>query len=86
MEPVGMSDQPENQMLVFLRRLDTKMDRLADDFREVRDRLTSVELGLAGVRRDIGGLAEADARMQVRIDRLDGRLERIEKRLDLIDA
>ncbi len=81
-----MSDQPENLMLVFLRRLDTKMDRLADDVRDVRERLTSVALGLAGVRLDIGGLAESDARMQVRIDRLDGRLERIEKRLDLIDA
>jgi len=56
MEPSGMNDQPENLMLVFLRRLDTKMDRLADDVREVRERLASVALGLAGVRLDIGGL------------------------------
>ncbi len=81
-----MGDQVDNSAIVLFRRLDTKMDRLADDVREVRERLTSVELGLAGVRRDIGGLAESDARIQVRIDRLDGRLERIEKRLDLIDA
>jgi chromosome segregation ATPase len=81
-----VGDQVDNSAIVLFRRLDTKMDRLADDVREVRERLTSVELGLAGVRRDIGGLAESDARIQVRIDRLDGRLERIEKRLDLIDA
>ncbi len=81
-----MGDHVDNSAIVLFRRLDTKMDRLADDVREVRERLTSVELGLAGVRRDIGGLAESDARIQVRIDRLDGRLERIEKRLDLIDA
>ncbi len=81
-----MGDQVDNSAIVLFRRLDTKMDRLADDVREVRERLTSVELGLAGVRRDIGGLAGSDARIQVRIDRLDGRLERIEKRLDLIDA
>jgi hypothetical protein len=81
-----VGDQVDNSAIVLFRRLDTKMDRLADDVREVRERLTSVELGLAGVRRDIGGLAGSDARIQVRIDRLDGRLERIEKRLDLIDA
>jgi hypothetical protein len=51
-----MADEPDNPTLVYLRRIDAKADSLAADLREVRDRLTAVEIGLARIRRDIGRL------------------------------
>jgi predicted nucleic acid-binding Zn-ribbon protein len=66
-----MSDEPDNPVLKYLRRIDEKLDRLVDDVRDIKVRLTSVEEGLAGVQR--------------RIDRVDLRLERAEKRLELVE-
>jgi hypothetical protein len=67
-----MSNEPDNIVLIYLRRLDEKVDRLLDEMRDVKVRLTSVEENLAGVHR--------------RIDRMDLRIDRIERRLDLTDA
>jgi DNA repair ATPase RecN len=66
-----MSDQPDNIMLVYLRRIDEKLDRVIDDVNDLKVRVTNVEEGLAGVHR--------------RLDRGDARLDRIERRLDLVD-
>jgi len=46
-------------------------------------RLSAVEVGLNGVRRDLVSLYEADARLQVSFDRQSARLDRIERRLNL---
>jgi outer membrane murein-binding lipoprotein Lpp len=76
--------QPENIVLVDLRRMDEKLDRLADDVRDLKGRMTAVELALAGVRRDIVLVTESVAQTNARIDRVDIRLERVERRLDLV--
>jgi predicted nucleic acid-binding Zn-ribbon protein len=65
-----MAEEPDNMVLVMLRRIDTKIDRLTDDVHELKVRMTSVETNLAGVQR--------------RIDRLEDRGVRIERRLDLV--
>ena len=80
-----MADEPENLVLVYLRRIDAKVDALAGEVREVKDRLSAVEVGLASVRRDLGSLAEADARLQMSFDRLRDDVTRIERRLELVD-
>ncbi|MEQ7156327.1 hypothetical protein [Brevundimonas aurifodinae] len=80
-----MADEPENLVLVYLRRIDAKVDALAGEVREVKERLSAVEVGLASVRRDLGFLAEADARLQMSFDRLRDDVTRIERRLDLVD-
>ncbi len=67
-----MAEEPDNIMLVYLRRIDVKVDRIADDLRDLKVPMTAVEEGLAGVNR--------------RIDRVESRLDRIERRLDLVDA
>lgn len=67
-----MAEEPNNLVLVMLRRIDTKIDRLTDDVHGLKVRMTSVEENLAGVQR--------------RIDRLEDRVERIERRLDLVGA
>jgi hypothetical protein len=75
-----MSEGPENLMLIYLRRLDEKIDRMAEDMREVKLRLTALETA-------VGNLAATEmshyAIMADRTDRLTARIERIETRLDL---
>lgn len=65
-------DQPDNLVLLYLRRIDLKIDRMTDDLNDIKIRVTNVEEGLAGVNR--------------RLDRSEARLDRIERRLDLVTA
>ena len=74
-----MADEPDNLVVRYLRRLDEKVDRLLDDMREVKQRLSSVEVSVAHLHGDF-------AAQSGRIDRLENRLDRIEHRLDLRDA
>jgi archaellum component FlaC len=67
-----MADEPDNLVLVMLRKIDQRTERMADDLQDLKVRMTAVEEGLAGVNR--------------RLDRLEVRFERIEKRLELSDA
>jgi archaellum component FlaC len=67
-----MAGEPENVVLILLRRIDERTERMSDDLQDLKIRMTSVEEGLAGVNR--------------RLDRLDGRVDRIERRLELTDA
>ena len=46
-----MASEVENMTLVYLRRLDQKIDRLIDDVSDLKIRVTSVEEGLAGIHR-----------------------------------
>jgi tetrahydromethanopterin S-methyltransferase subunit G len=75
----AMNDTPDNLVLVYLHRLDEKTDRPADDMRDVKARLTSLEGRVALLHGDFAGQSE-------RIDRLEIRLDRIEKRLDIVTA
>jgi DNA repair ATPase RecN len=63
--------EPDNVLLAYLRRIDEKIDRLIDDVRDLKARVTNVEEGLAAVNR--------------RLDRVETRLDRIERRLDLVE-
>jgi archaellum component FlaC len=67
-----MAKEPESVVLVLLRKIDERTERMAEDLQDLKTRVTSVEEGLAGVNR--------------RLDRLDSRVERIERRLELSDA
>ncbi|MBI4366901.1 MAG: hypothetical protein HY543_08800 [Deltaproteobacteria bacterium] len=67
-----MAKEPDNVVLVLLRKIDERTERMANDLQDLKSRVTSVEEGLAGVNR--------------RLDRLDSRVERIERRLELTDA
>ncbi|MBX9844059.1 MAG: hypothetical protein K2Z80_19855 [Xanthobacteraceae bacterium] len=67
-----MAGEPDNVVLVLLRKIDERTARMADDLQDLKVRVTSVEEGLAGVNR--------------RLDRLEGRIERVERRLELTDV
>ncbi len=74
-----MADEPDNVVLMLLRRIDAKLDRVIEDVQDLKIRMTNVEERLAAVEMSIAGV-------QRRIDRVETRLDRIEKRLDLVDA
>jgi DNA repair ATPase RecN len=65
-------NEPDNLVLQWMRRLDQKFDRMAEDVHDIKIRLTNLEENLATLNR--------------RADRGDARLERIERRLDLTEA
>jgi predicted nucleic acid-binding Zn-ribbon protein len=82
-----MSDNIENLVLEHLRGLRNQIEALQAetraDFQEVKHRLTGVESGVAGLRRDSLSTQEDVYRQQAAIDRINERIQRIEKRLEL---
>ncbi len=74
-----MTDDADDLVVRYLRRLDEKVDRALDDLREIKQRLSSVEVSVAHLHGDF-------AAQSGRIDKLENRLDRIEQRLDLRDA
>lgn len=47
-----MAEDPESLTLVYLRRLDTKLDGLHAELREMKDRQTDTHAAVLGLRRD----------------------------------
>jgi tetrahydromethanopterin S-methyltransferase subunit G len=74
-----MVDQPDNMVLIFLRQIDSKLDRLVGDVQDLKSRLTSLDAKVALLHGDFAG-------QSVRIDRIELRLERIERRLELVPS
>jgi uncharacterized coiled-coil protein SlyX len=81
-----MSDGPDNLILIYLRRIDEKVDRVIETQQDHGRRLTSLEGQVAGLHAAVAGLHADFAGQSARIDRIEARLDRIEKRLNLIEA
>jgi archaellum component FlaC len=71
-----MAIEPESLVPEHLRHIRSGLDALRDDVREIKRRMTAVEVQLANVHSDFAGQSG-------RIDRIEDRLERIERRLDI---
>lgn len=72
-------DNIENLTLLFMRRLDQRLDRMEGDIGDIKLRMTATEEHLASIMMSVAGLNS-------RMDKIDGRLDRVERRLDLKDA
>lgn len=85
-----MASEPDNLIIELLRGLRSDVHSMRDamqaEFTDVKQRRTTMERALAGVKRDSGDLYEDHARQQSAIDRLNERIDRIERRLELRDA
>ena len=81
-----MSEEPDNLVLVYLCRIDGKIDRLIEDVQDVKHRETSLEGQVAGLRSETASIRADMAAMSLRIDRIETRLDRIERRFDLVSA
>jgi hypothetical protein len=80
-----VAEDVNNLVLEHLRAIRTDMRDLRDTLMEQGQRLTRIEIGLAGLRRDQGADAAGVAEMGLRIDRLTEKVQRIEHRLDFAD-
>jgi hypothetical protein len=65
-----MMPEPDNVALVYLRRIDEKVDRVIENVRDIKFRVTNLEEGQAGI---------------LRFDRVEARLDRVDRRLDLVE-
>ena len=80
-----MSDKIDNLVLEHLKAIRADTGNLSADMRDVKERLTELERGMAIV---LSGQADgygSQVRQQSTIDRLVERIQRIEKRLELAD-
>jgi archaellum component FlaC len=74
-----MTENVENLTLQFMRRLDTRLDRLEHNIDDIKLRMTATEEHLASIMMSIAGVNS-------RMDKIDQRLTRVERRLDLTDV
>jgi predicted nucleic acid-binding Zn-ribbon protein len=79
------TDNVENLILEHLRAIRTGQDRIENEVKEVKHRLTGVEQAITANRRDGVATQEDVYRQQSTIDGLNDRLSRIEKRLEMAD-
>ncbi len=74
-----MTADIENLVLEHLR-------AIRSDLRDIKDRLSNVEIQQSLMGQQLGALTTAFYTSQSRLDKIEGRLERIERRLELTDA
>ena len=70
---------PDNLILVYLRKMDAKLDRLVDSVADLGRRVTPLETKVVLLHGDFAAQSE-------RIDRIELRLDGIERRLDIVRA
>jgi outer membrane murein-binding lipoprotein Lpp len=55
-----MSEPPDNLVLVYLRRIDGKIDQLIEDVQDLKRCLTSLEYQMASFRSEMAAMASQD--------------------------
>ncbi len=81
-----MVDPGYELMLEQLRQIRATQAVHSQKFDEVLHRLSALELGQPGMRRERAGDAETVALLQARVDRVEGQIDRINQRLELTDG
>jgi len=79
-----MNENVENLVLEHLRHIRGRVDQIADDVGDLKQRMSGLESAMNLVRREVALGDETDARQQVTLDKLNVRIERIERRLELL--
>ena len=79
-----MNENVENLVLEHLRHIRGRVDQIADDVGDLKQRMSGLESAMNLVRREFALGDETDARQQVTLDKLNARIERIERRLELL--
>jgi predicted nucleic acid-binding Zn-ribbon protein len=78
-----MAEPSYDLILDHLRHIRGSVDRLADDIRELKHRMTTVEQQMSSL---TATEASHYASLAGRMDRIENRLDRIERRLELTPA
>ena len=69
---------------MLFRSIRSRVDQIADDMGDLKQRISGLESAMNLVRREVGLADEVDARQQILLDKLQHRIERIERRLELL--
>ena len=78
-----MTEKVSNELIYqVLKKIQMSVGNLEEDSTEIKSRITNLESGFAGLRKDNAGLYEDSASQHARYDRLLERIKLIEKRLD----
>jgi len=86
MEKTPMVDPSYELMLEQFRLIRATLETHGQKLDELLYRVSTLELGFAGIRRDQAGQAESVAHLQARVDRMQGQIDRINQRLELSDS
>jgi septal ring factor EnvC (AmiA/AmiB activator) len=78
-----MTEPTENLILEHLKRFQAGQDRIERELKEIKGRLSQLDIGIASIRGDLAHLSGDQARQQISFDSLTERIERIERRLEL---
>ncbi len=79
-----MTEQIDSLVLEHLRHIRSRVDQIADDVGDLKQRMSGLESAMNLVRREVVQGDEIDARQQITLDKLQTRIERIERRLELL--
>jgi hypothetical protein len=77
-----MDQETTRVALVYLRRIESNLDRVGEDVRDLNRRMVSLLEQLEALHVGAGDLRGGFAGQLVRLERIDARLERIERRLE----
>ena len=80
-----VAEEPENIVLIYLRRIDANVQDLQRGQAEHARRLTRIEAEIGSLVRERGDDMEDRAHIQAQVDRLREDMNRIKRRLDIID-
>jgi septal ring factor EnvC (AmiA/AmiB activator) len=78
-----MESNLQNNLLEHLKRFQSGQDRIERELKEIKSRLSGLEISTAGIRGDIAHLAGDQARQRLSFDVISDRVDRIERRLEL---
>jgi chromosome segregation ATPase len=78
-----MTEPTENLILEHLKRFQAGQDRIERELKDIKGRLSQLDIGIASIRGDLAHLSGDQARQQISFDSLTERIERIERRLEL---
>jgi polyhydroxyalkanoate synthesis regulator phasin len=81
-----MTEEPDNIVLRYLRRIDARMEDLFSTADEIKSRLRSIEDQVSLLRTDTAAIYSNIVRLDRRIDGLENRFKRVEIRLGVIEA
>ena len=81
-----MVDASQELLLEQLRQIRATQAVHSRKFDAVLHRLSAVEIGVAGLRRDQAGQAESVAYLQALVDRVECQIDRINQRLELSES
>ena len=78
-----MMDDSTNLVLEHLKRFQAGQDRIERELKEIKSRMSQLEIGIASIRGDLAHMSGDQARQTVTVDTLAERIDRIERRLEL---